>query len=77
MSKSRISLEAAEVTEVAGSVRLARWTEAMICVEREDEPEQDMKYQQLLLTAAEMAALYSRMKMYYDQGTWSTGSVER
>jgi hypothetical protein len=70
--KSRISLEPCELNADETEV-----TEIMISIEREDEPEPDLRDQVLLMTPKEMDALYARMKLYYEQGIWSTGSVER
>lgn len=72
MSKSRISVEATELDEDEQD-----WTEAGIFIEREGEPDEDLRSQQLLATRAELAAIYARLKMYFEQGIWSIGSVER
>lgn len=72
MSKSRISLEASELNEAETD-----WVEASIFIEREDEPDEELRCQLLVMTRAELDALYHRMKTHYEQGIWSTGSVQR
>jgi len=60
---SHISLEA---STVVGN----EWTEAEIYVTRTGEPDQELH-----LTPAEMEALYRRLRLFYEQGIWSMGTV--
>lgn len=57
---------ALQTTEVIGS----EWTEACATLINGDGEEQE-----LFMTPAEMAALYKRLKLYYEQGIWSMGTV--
>lgn len=59
---SRVSLEA---TGVVGK----EWTEALATLSNEAGD------QEMYMTPSEMEALYRRLKMYYEQGIWSTGTV--
>lgn len=59
---SRVSLE---VTEVVGK----EWTEALATLSNEAGD------QEMYMTPAEMSALYARLKLYYEQGTWGTSTV--
>lgn len=59
---SRVSLEA---TEVVGK----EWTEAIATLS-DDEGDQE-----IYMTPAQMSALYAVLKMYYEQGVWSTNTV--
>ncbi len=67
--QSCVSLEA---SEVSGN----DWTEAMASIDREGETDPELCAQILLMTPAEMKALYERLNLYYEQGIWSTGTVE-
>jgi hypothetical protein len=69
--KSRISVAPEEISD-DNTV-----TEASISVEREDEKDPDLAYQVIFLTPAELRAVYDRLRVYFDQGIWSSGSVER
>jgi hypothetical protein len=72
VSKSRISLEPSELNAAEDD-----WTEATLTIEREDEPDEDFRYQDITMTKAEMAAVYERMKLKYEQGIWCMGTIER
>jgi hypothetical protein len=68
---SILSLECTELNHAEDD-----WTEAGIFIERgPEESDPEMRDQVLLMTPSEMAALYQRMKLYYEQGIWSTGVV--
>ena len=60
---SHLSLEA---TEVVGN----EWTEACVTLTSDDGTEQD-----LFLNPMEMQTLYARLKLFYEQGVWSMGTV--
>lgn len=72
MSKSRITVEVSEFSPDEKD-----WTEAMITVEREDEPDGELRYQMLCLTKAELADVHRRLGIWADQGIWTTGTIER
>lgn len=59
---SQVSLEA---SEVVGN----DWTEACASVSNEAGD------QELFMSPSEMEALYRRLKLYYEQGVWSMGTV--
>lgn len=72
MAKSRICVEPSEVDDDTDTV-----LEVVVSVERQDEPDEELRCQLLVMTPAEMAELYDRMTVYYKQGIWSMKSVER
>jgi hypothetical protein len=68
---SHITLECSEMNEAQDG-----WVEATVCIQRGDEESDlELRYQDLILKPAEMAALYQHLKLYYDQGIWSMGTV--
>ena len=69
--KSVVSLEASKIGE--NDVV----TEIMIVVERTDEPDLELQEQMLLLTPNELKKLFEEMRLHYEQGIWSMGTVER
>ena len=71
MSASRVSLRASEVDE-DGNL-----TEVVLAIDREDEPDEELREQVMLLTPYEMEAFYRRLQAYYEWGTWSRELVER
>jgi hypothetical protein len=71
MSTSRITLGPSEMNSDG------RVTEVVVWVDRDDEPDDGLAFQCLVLTPGEMQALYYRMQVYYDQGTWSGRRTER
>lgn len=75
MSRSRITVEPSELDDYDSPD--AKVTEIAIFVERDDEPEEEMKEQVLLLTPAEYEDVYRKMTVQREQGIWSTGSIER
>jgi hypothetical protein len=75
--KTRISLEPTELDEDEAHTR-CEVREACISVERTELPPDPewLASQDLFLSPEEMQALYHRMRLYYEQGIWSTGTVE-
>lgn len=67
---TRVSLEATELNAAEDD-----WTEAGVFIERDNEPDPELASQLLMMTPAEMRFLYERMKLYYEQGIWSEGTV--
>lgn len=77
--KTRIGIEASELDcdEDRGGTR-CEVLEVCISVERtEPPPDPEWEpYQDLYLSPDELQYLYHRMRMYFEQGTWSVGTVE-
>lgn len=76
--RTRISVEPSELDcdEGKGHAR-CEVREVMIRVERL-EPPADPEWEEeqvLLLSPDELQALYHRMRMYFEQGAWSVGTV--
>lgn len=72
MTRTRVSLEATELNEAGDD-----WTEAGAFFDRDDEPDPELREQLIMMTPAEMRALYERLTLYYEQGIWSSGTVDR
>lgn len=72
MPKSHVSLEASALNAVEDD-----WLEATLTIERDDEPDEELRYQDVTMTKAEMSYVYERMKMKLEQRAWSFGTVER
>jgi hypothetical protein len=71
VSKSRISLDYSEVDDNY------RVTEIVASIDRDDELDPELAEQVVIMTPAEMAVLYDRIRQYYEMGVWTTGMVER
>lgn len=67
---SRISLEPSVLNKIEDD-----WVEATLTIERSDDAK--LSFQDIIMTKAEMANVYEKMKLKYEQGIWSTGTVER
>lgn len=68
--KSRVTLEPSELSEDG------RVIEAWISVERLGDCDDDATDRDLFLSPEEMQFLYHRMRLYYEDGIWTTGTVE-
>ncbi len=73
--KSRITLEPSVLDEELPHGPSAV-KEVWICVERYGECDEDATDRNLFLSPEEMQFLYHRMRLYYEDGIWTTGTVE-
>lgn len=69
--KSRVDVEATEL-----NADETGWVTAGVFIHREGETDPELAEQYLDLNHGELRALYDGLRLYFEQGIWSTRTVE-